>query len=222
MNLDEVLSQLQGEEVPADIDFNAPEPGAFPPAFKPGDHSFIFHLVEEGQGDGPFSVAEIKGGKYLQCNFVAEALLGGGDTSKVPFCRVTTYKSDKMANSQAGDLIRSLELRDAYESNLRESGTSDLALVRTLQAASGRAVGFASFGWSAAFKESLTVYETGRTKIAMPKKPTDYKRCPWPRDAQGQYLDTVPDPQSGAQKYGRLGITRLKIAKPQPAQGVSA
>jgi hypothetical protein len=128
-----------------------------------------------------------------------------------------------MDNSGAGNLIRSLELREAYESNLRETGSNDLAIVRTLQAASGRAVGYAGFGWSAAFKESLTVYETGRTKVQMPKRASDYKRVPWPRNAEGGYLDTVPDPQTGAQKYGRLGITRLKIAKPQPtSQGVSA
>ena len=75
MNLDEVLSQLQGEEVPGEIDFNAPEPGAFPPAFKPSDKSFVFHLIEEGTGDGPFSVQEIKGKKHLKVNFTAEALL---------------------------------------------------------------------------------------------------------------------------------------------------
>ena len=211
MTLDDVLSQLLPEEVPADIDFNKPEPGAFPPAFKPSQQSFVFRLPENA--DQQFEVATIAGRKCLQVNFLAVVTIEGRE-AKIPFQRANTYKTDKMDNSSIGNLIRSLELKEAYEQNLAETGDVNAAIVRTLQAADGRAVGLADFGWSAAFKDSLTVFATRTTKTIVPKKAGGYTIQPWPRDAQGAYTATVADPATGSEKYANLEIVRFRIAKP--------
>jgi hypothetical protein len=211
MNLDEVLQSLVAEEVPTDINFNAPEPGAFPPAFKPSQQTFVFHLPEDS--DRQFEVATIGGKKCLQCNFNVTVNVEGNDR-KVMFQRANTYKTDRMDNSSIGNLIRSLELKDAYEQNLAETGDVNAAIVRTLQAADGRAAGSADFGWSAAFKDSLTVFRTSTNKTVPPKKSGGYTIQPWPRDAQGAYLPTVADPASGTEKYANLEIVRFRIAKP--------
>jgi hypothetical protein len=211
MNLDEVLQSLVAEEVPEGIDFNKPEPGAFPPAFKPSTQTFVFHLPEDT--DKQFEVATVGGKKVLQCNFNVTVNVDGTDR-KVMFQRANTYKTDKMDNSSIGNLIRSLELKEAYEQNLNETGDVNAAIVRTLQAADGRAAGSADFGWSAAFKDSLTVFRTSTNKTIPPKKAGGYTIQPWPRDAQGAYLPTVADPASGTEKYANLEIVRFRIAKP--------
>jgi len=211
--LDEVLSQLRDEETPTDINFNAPEPGAFPPAFAPSTHSFVFRLTDKA--DDQFTTVEIEGRKYLQVNFIAE-VEHEGTTRKVMFQRANTYKTDKMDNSSIGNLIRSLQLREAYEENLSETGDSNTALVNTLAAADGRAVGYAAFGWTAAFKDSLVVFRTGASKKRPSKKAGGYTTLPSPRNSDGSFLPTVPDPQGGSEKYGNLEITNFKIAKPTP------
>jgi len=209
--LDDVLSQLQPEEVPSEINFNAPEPGAFAPAFKPSTQTFVFHLPDDQ--DRQFEVATIAGKKCLQVNFNVTVNVDGTDR-KIMFQRANTFKTDKMDNSSIGNLIRSLELKEAYEQNLAETGDVNAAIVRTLQAADGRAAGSADFGWSAAFKESLTVFRTSTNKTIPAKKPGGYTIQPWPRDAQGAYLPTVADPASGTEKYANLEIVRFRIAKP--------
>jgi hypothetical protein len=209
--LDDVLSQLQPEEVPQDINFNAPEPGAFAPAFKPSTQTFVFHLPEDM--DKQFEVVTIKDRKWLQVNFNVTVNVDGTDR-KVMFQRANTFKTDKMDNSSIGNLIRSLELKEAYEQNLAETGDVNAAIVRTLQAADGRAAGSADFGWSAAFKDSLTVFRTSTNKTIPPKKAGGYTIQPWPRDSQGAYLPTVADPASGSEKYANLEIVRFRIAKP--------
>lgn len=211
MNLDEVLQGLQAEEVPTDINWNAPEPGSFPPAFKPSQQTFIFNLPEDT--DKQFQIAEIAGRKCLQVNFNVTVNVDGTDR-KIMFQRANTFKTDKMDNSSIGNLIRSLELKEAYEQNLAETGDVNAAIVRTLQAADGRAAGSADFGWSAAFKESLTVFRTSTNKTIPAKKPGGYTIQPWPRDAQGAYVATVADPASGSEKYPNLEIVRFRIAKP--------
>lgn len=218
MNLDEVLQSLVTEEVPTDINFNAPEPGAFPPAFKPSTQTFVFHLPEDT--DRQFEVATIAGRKCLQCNFNVTVNVDGNDR-KVMFQRANTFKTDKMDNSSIGNLIRSLELKDAYEQCLAETGDVNAAIMRVLQAADGRAAGSADFGWSAAFKESLTVFRTSTNKTIAPKKAGGYTIQPWPRDSQGAYCATVADPASGREKYPNLEIVRFRIANPSPV-GVSA
>src|ERR1700677_808316 len=107
MNLDEVLQGLAQEEVPTDINWNAPEPGSFPPAFKPGQQAFVFHLPEDTEKQ--FEIATIAGRKCLQCNFNVTVNVEGTDR-KVMFQRANTFKTDKMDNSSIGNLIRSLEL----------------------------------------------------------------------------------------------------------------
>jgi hypothetical protein len=209
--LDDVLSQLQPEEVPQDINFNAPEPGAFAPAFKPSTQTFVFHLPEDQ--DRQFEVVTIQNRKWLQCNFNVTVNVDGTDR-KVMFQRANTFKTDKMDNSSIGNLIRSMELKEAYEQNLAETGDVNAAIVRTLQAADGRAAGSADFGWSAAFKDSLTIFSTKTNKTIPAKASGKYTTQPWPRDAQGAYCATVADPASGQEKYPNLEIVRFRIAKP--------
>ena len=209
--LQEVLNSLQNEEVPQDIDFNAPEPGSFAPAFRPGTRKFLFHLVEASDTAAPFQAVIIKGKPWLQVNFIAEAINDDGSTTKVPFQRVSSYKTEKMANSQVGELIRSLGLQAEYQANLNGGGFN-AAVIQTLQGATGRATGTAEFGWSAAFKDSLTMFRTATGKRIAPKKEGGYTTLPWPRNADGTYASTVTDPATSQQKYGRLEIVRFRLS----------
>jgi hypothetical protein len=221
--LDEILGQLQQEEVPLDINFSAPEPGAFPPAFAPTGgkdnppRPFVFHLMETD----PFTIADIQSKKWLQCNFVAHVDVNGTER-KINFQRATTFKNDRMNNSAIGDLIRSLDLQEVYEQNRQETGDFNQAIVRTLQQADGRAAGLADFGWTVAFKEALTVFKTNTNKVIPAKAAGKYTVQPWPRDAQNQFLPTVADPTTGEEKYGNLEITRFRIAKKDSSASVSA
>jgi hypothetical protein len=220
MNLDEVLQGLAQEESPADINWNAPESGAFPPAFAPTGgkdnppKAFMFRLAEQD----PFGVVEIAGKKHLSVNFTAEVDVNG-TTRKINFQRANTFKNDKMNNSSIGELIRSLELQEVYETNRQETGDFNQAIVRTLQQADGRAAGLADFGWTVAFKEALTVFKTNASKVRTPNKPGGYTVKPWPRTADGQFAMTVADPTTGEEKYGNLEITRFRIAKQSSTAG---
>jgi hypothetical protein len=191
MNLDEVLQGLAQEEMPTEINFSAPESGAFPPAFAPTGgkdnppKAFMFRLADTD----PFGVVEI------------------------------TFKNDKMNNSSIGELIRSLELQEVYETNRQETGDFNQAIVRTLQQADGRAAGLADFGWTVAFKEALVVFKTNASKVRTPNKPGGYTVKPWPRVADGQFAMTVADPTTGEEKYGNLEITRFRIAKQSSTAG---
>lgn len=209
--LEQVLSSLTTEDVPQDIDFNAPEPGAFTPAFTPGTRKFIFHLIEPSENAQPFEAVAINGKNYLQVNFIAEAVKDDGSTVKVAYQRASTYKTEKMANSKVGELIRSLGLQSQYQANLAQAASFNAAVVQTLQEASGRAAGNADFGWTAAFKDSLVVYRTSTGKKISPRKDGGYTTLPWPRNADGSYQLTVSDPATGQQKYGNLEIVRFRL-----------
>jgi hypothetical protein len=223
MNLDEVLAGLQQEEVPQDINFNAPESGAFPPAFAPTGgkdnppKAFLFRLAESDA----FGIVEIAGKKHLSVNFTAEVDVNG-TTRKINFQRANTFKNDKMNNSSIGELIRSLELQEVFEQNRQETGDFNQAVVRTLQQADGRAAGLADFGWTMAFKEAKVVFKTSASKERKPTKVGGYTVQPWPRGADGQFAMTVADPGTKEEKYGNLEITRFRIAKSGSSSTASA
>ena len=221
--LDEILGQLQQEEVPTDINFNAPEPGAFPPAFAPTGgkdnppKTFLFHLNEQE----PFGVVEIQGRKWLSVNFTATVDVNGTER-KVNYQRANTFKNDKMNNSSVGELIRALNLQEVYEQNRHETGDFNQAVINTLQQADGRAAGLADFGWTVAFKGANVVYKTSATKDRKRTRPEGYDTKPWPRNADGTFMPTVADPATGEEKYGNLEITRFRIASKKEAGAVSA
>jgi len=223
MTLDEVLGQLQPEDVPTEINFNAPEPGAFPPAFAPtggkdNPHKpFVFHLNEQD----PFGVVEIMGKKHLSVNFTAVVDVNGTER-KINFQRANTFKNDRMNNSSIGDLIRSLDLQEVYEQNRQETGDFNQAIVRTLQQADARAAGLADFGWTVAFKGANVVYKTNASKSRKRNRPEGYDTEPWPRTADGTFKPTVADPATGEEKYGNLEITRFRIAKRDASATVGA
>jgi hypothetical protein len=223
MNLDEVLAGLTPEDAPTDINFNAPESGAFPPAFAPTGgkdnppRPFIFKLAE----NDAFGTVEIAGKKHLSVNFTAQVDVNG-TTRNINFQRANTFKNDKMNNSSVGELIRSLELQEVYEQNRQETGDFYRAIAQTLQQADGRAAGLADFGWTVAFKEALVVFKTNASKVRTPNKPGGYTVKPWPRLADGSFALTVADPTTSEEKYGNLEITRFRIAKSGSSTTASA
>ncbi len=203
---------LVEEQVPFDVDFDAPEPGSFPPAFEPSTRDFLFTLVEPSEQVQPFEVVEIQGKQWLQVNYIATVEVDGKEV-KIPFQRASAFKTEKMRNSRLADLIRSLKLREEYQAAVQQTGSPIEAVKLVLAEASGRKLGTADFGWSAAFKDSKVIYRTGLTKVIAPKKEDGYTSMPWPRNGNGGYAASVTDPQSGQEKYGRLEVVRLRIGK---------
>lgn len=222
-DLDDVLSQLQGEEI-GEINWNAPDPGAFRPPLDPQQNvEFKFYLPGEfpssvNNHPDAFTTVEIKGKKYLQVNFGALITFTKADGSvgekMVAFQRASTYKTDKMENSNVGDLIRSLGLHAEYRQAFDETGDVNKAITLILSAASGRAIGHADVGWGAFFKDAKTSYKTSQGKKVVNDK--GYVTLPWPRGADGKYVASVSDPGTGEEKYGNLELVRFRLPKPAP------
>ena len=110
---------LPPDEILDPIDYDAPEPGSFPPQLSVGSYTFIFKLE-----DDPFSTVEItqedgiSKRRYLQINHIAKTEIQEKvGEEMVPknvelrFQRVNFYKHPKMSNSSAGDLLRALDMR---------------------------------------------------------------------------------------------------------------
>jgi hypothetical protein len=209
---DDVLSQLQPEEVPLEVNINAPDPGARPPAIKPTNNvPFRFVLNAEKPTE------LIRDGRHVQINFTAVIDVpkadGGTYEKEVRFQKADTFKGDWMDNCSAFDLIRSMHLERAFHENMASCGDARKAIVATLLAADGM-IGRADFGWTARFSESQLTYRTGQAKRYTNKG--GWTTDAWPRNADGTYTDTVSDPATGEEKYPNLEVIRFRIVKQSP------
>lgn len=177
------------DETPFEVDYDAPEPGQFPPSIEPGKYKFIFKLSEKE----PFKTGPIPqngGQNHLKITVAPEVVLPDGTTKRIAFQTVTTYKSDKMANSSAADLIRSLDLT---VSTPTMSGLKDILLTK-----SGQRTFQAVVGWETYFKSTQT-----RVSTSPRKKNGD---LPWPKESNGKYAQYAINPSTGEKAFGREKI----------------
>lgn len=175
-----------------EIDYNAPEQGsAFPPELEPGIFNFRFKLEED-----PYDEQKVDGKPYLQVNFQAETEVDGNPVL-LRFQRASFYKTEKMSNSFAGELIRSLGIKiegpltaQAIDSAFREAE------------AQGK-VFRGEVNWRFyCKKDDLTVATNPR------KKKGD---VPWPRKEDKTLEAMVKCPKCGVKSYGRAEVTGFKL-----------
>jgi hypothetical protein len=203
-NLEELLAALDADpQAEVEIDYDAPESGAFPPQVYPGRHDFIFKLAAEGA----FGKVMVEGKPYLQVTFTAvvQGVEGKPDGVDCNFQRASFFKHPKMKNSDGGELMRCLGIE------LESRKPSDIAAA--LQQADGRVRGTAVFGWKAYSKDTKEIISTNpRSK---PRKNSGKKDIPWPKGADGKYELVVRFPESGDAAYGRERIVSYKLPTAQ-------
>lgn len=199
------------DEAMPEIDYDAPEPGAFPPPIAPGTYEFLFKLPEEAANQ--FDVQEIKPptdnpGKYLQVNFNPEVLRDSqgnavparedGTQPRLTFQRASAYRHPKMQNSGLADLIRGLGQRI-------EGPFTPSAVAALLRSIDGRATFIADVAWRMYCKTcQQTVSTAARTKKGEAK---------WPKNAEGHYESPVACPGCNAKGFGNAEIVRIKLPK---------
>ena len=86
------------------IDYDAPESGSVPPQVPVGTHEFLFNGFE----DDPYSIQTVNGKDYFQIAYRVQCLT---NDRELRFQRVSTYKSEKMANALVFELLRALGLK---------------------------------------------------------------------------------------------------------------
>lgn len=179
-----------------EIDYNAPEPGSFPPQVEPGKYNFVFKLADKE----PFSFSPIPkngGSNQLIVKLAPEVVLPGGEVKRVAFQQVNTFKSPKMSNSSVGELLRALDIRldRPTVGNIREA----------LTAASGQKTFRGEVAWEAYFKD---------TQVTVSTQPRKSKGdLPWPKDANGKLEQFAANPATGDKVYARERITRYLLPK---------
>lgn len=179
-----------------EIDYNAPEPGAFPPSVEPGTYNLLFKLADKD----PFSFGPIPdpgGSTCLKVKLAPEVLLETGEAKRIAFQNISTFKTPKMPNSSVGDVLRSLDIRlaKATVSAIREA----------LMAASGQKSLRAQIGWEAYFKDTQTTVSTA------PRKSKG--DLPWPKNAEGKFEQMAVNPATGEKAYGRERVLRWLLPK---------
>jgi len=195
-NIDELNDDLLGE-----VDYDAPEPGSFPPRIQPGIYDFKFELEDEPFGQTSW---EKDGKTFYEVRHKATITVTKEDGSReditLRFIRANFFYNDAMKkagmNSSAGDLLRSLGI-------VIKGGISRSVLEQSLREADGRSHGRASFGWRVKFDGTKTVVSTAPRK----KK----GEVAWPKDNQGNFLPMATDPKSGQKAYGRENLLRYLL-----------
>lgn len=192
------------EEAVPEIDWEAPEAGAFPPEIYPGVYEFLFCLPEETSEQ--FDKVKVDGKDYLQVIYEADVLRDSqaaaipphedGKQPRLAYQRASAYKHPRMSNSMLGDLIRSLDLRI-------EGPLTPLIIAQTLRGADGRRTFRGDVGWRFYCKTcDITVATHPRRRQG---------DVAWPRDDVGHFVDVVTCPQCGQKGYGRAEILRFKL-----------
>jgi len=198
-DLETLLSTL-GEETPVDIDYDAPEPGQFPPQVEIGDHEFIFHLPEKSEDR--FDTVAIQGANYLSVTTELEiAVPSKEQPAMIRYQRVNDYKHPKMTNSSVGDLVRCLDIKP------EQDGRRGIA--NALIGADGRARGIAQIGWERYCKSCQQIVSTAPRKRKAPKK----NDAPWPRGVDKKPELIVACPSCGEKGYGREVVVNWKLPK---------
>lgn len=209
----EIFDALVDEQLP-EVDYNAPEMGAFQPLVFPGTYPFIFNLDDDT--DKQFQIVERgpKGEakkKYLEVQFVAaipaheispDSFVNGVkpegiEEIRVNYQRVNTYQTAKMVNSFMGELLRSLKLKI--------SPMTSQGIVEALRENSGKVRGLASFKWKTYCKNcEIEISTNARNKDG---------QAPWPMDANHKPELMAKCPGCGQGYYGNLDIGQYRIEK---------
>jgi hypothetical protein len=181
------------------IDYDAPESGSFPPQLEPFHvYPFVFHLE-----DDPWDTQEVDGRKYLQVGFKASTTVQdqeGSHEVELRFQRASFYKSPKMTNSFAGELIRSLDLR--VTGNLTAQGISNL-----FQEADGRRSFLGEVSRTAYCKGCEIEISTHARK----KRIKAGEAAPWPKNDDGGYPLDAACPKCHTRYMGRDAIANYKL-----------
>lgn len=209
-----------------EVDFNAPEPGSFPPQLKVGTYNFVFHLgPQDGASDSDcWNVVE-RGeqgqpkGKFLEVVHHATTTIEVPDPANpnekvaadvsLNYQRVNFYKHPQMPNSSGGDLIRAL--------NLRVDGPlTTQAVANLFKQVDGRASYRADIGWRVYCKSCQLEINTHARK----KKIGRGEQVQWPRDPQTkEYTEQAECPKCHQKYYGNAEIVRYLLPHGQEASG---
>ncbi len=191
-------------EEAVDIDYNAPEPGSFPPQLYPGTFQFLFKLE-----DDPLDTVTIQGNKYLQIQHIAVTQVQDTDPATgeqiahevaLRFQRVNDYKHPKVPNSSLGDLIRALDLH--FTGPLTRG-----AIIAELQGISERRSYTAEVGWRVYCKACEMEIATHTRK----KRVKAGEQVAWPKGADGRFIDMAECPKCHTKMYGNAEIVRYKL-----------
>lgn len=180
-----------------EINYDAPEPGSFPPAIEPGTHEGIFTLDAEE----PFGTVKVEGKDYLQVTHGAKIIVDGEEKA-VNFMRASWYKSPKMAkagmNSAAAELTRSLGIKI-------EGALTPEKWKLAMQQADGRMRFTADYGWE--------LYCRNCQETTVSTSPNKKKgQQPWPRTADAKPIPSVGCPKcKGTPSFGNVRIVRYKL-----------
>lgn len=184
---------MSDDLVVGEVDYNAPEPGAFPPQVPPGEYEMLFKL----HPDAAFGVVKVQGKDYLQVIFNPVPLINGAEQPALTFQRASFYRSEKMPNSMAGDLIRAL--------NIQTSGPLTRQTVKALfEEAENTGKHFrADVGWRFYCKlDDLTISTHPRRKK---------QETPWPRNADKSLVPQVKCPKCGKAGFGQCEIMQFRL-----------
>jgi hypothetical protein len=200
-DLESLLASLDAEPE-IEVDYSAPESGAFPPQIYPGRYRFGFTLAESD----PFGKMMVEGKPYLQVTFTAMVTAPDKpEPVKVNFQRAGFYKHPKMPNSDGAELLRCL--------GIKPETMAARDVVTALKQADGRSMGEAVFGWEAYSKDTGEIISTSPQKKA--RKKSGRVDIPWPKGTDGRYEPVVKFPESGDSVYGRERIVSYKLPAKQ-------
>ena len=184
---------LNEESVP-EVDWDAPESGAFPPSVPPGVHDFTFKL-----GDDPWDAFEKDGKRYLQVTYGAVTTVEGTERT-LNFQRASTFLNDAMRkagmNHMVGELLRSLGFK--ISGPLTKEAIADALTQANAEGKHFRG----EVGWRRYCKPC------DQTVSTQPRKKKG--DVAWPRGANGFEL-VVACPKCGDKAYGNAEITRFKL-----------
>lgn len=176
---------------------------SYAPTITPGYHEFIFALEDEdavkknetGKSAGSYTI------RYL--GTIAEG--GPFDGREVRFNRVSTYRSEKMKNSRAGELLFALGLTERF--NATAHSVKDM--VELLQEATGSQAKFrGQVIWRAYDKDSGLTISTSPGKAWTDGEGKEHAaELAWPKRTDGTY-EPRPDFPNGNPAQGREEIAR--------------
>ena len=210
---------LPPDEILEPIDYEAPEPGSFPPSLKPGTYTFLFKLEEDPLDTVEITLEDgITKRKFLQIQHIAKTTVQepnpefNGETVdrevELRFQRVNFYKHSKMANSSAGDMIRAMDLR------LTGALTPQL-IVNELRAIEERRSYQAEVGWRVYCKADEIEIATNTRK----KRIKAGEQVAWPKDKDGHYCEMAECPKCHSKMYGQAEIVRYKLPHSENGNG---
>lgn len=182
---------------------------SYAPTIPTGSHTFIFSLDEEK----PFRKIESEGklNGALEITFTGTIAEGGQyDGRTVRYNRANTYRSEKMKNSRAHELLFALGKLEKFNS----TGKTARDLADLLAEAEGESATFrGTVIWEAYDKDSGLTLSTSPQKGYTKGDGTEVPaQLAWPKRADGTY-DPRPEFPNGNPAQGREKISRVSPAK---------